>query len=300
MHDVLSRNGYQHVKTPLLFNKGLWEISGHWGKYRENMFLVLDSESGEHDFSLKPMNCPVASPDVRGEEAFVSRAADPLRDAGRAASQRGVRRAERADSRAPVPAGRRAHLPARGPDRRRGASASSRCSTTSTRHSVCRTRPKFATRPEQRIGETRCGTVRRPRCGCAGSDRSRLRAEGGRRRVLRAEDRLRREPTPSAERGSSAPSSSTTPRPSASTCGTVGEDNHEHRPVVIHRAIFGSFERFIAILIEHFAGDFPLWLAPEQVRVLPINDELADDAASSSRSCAPPACAPRWMIGRRR
>ncbi|MEX0907173.1 MAG: threonine--tRNA ligase, partial [Gemmatimonadota bacterium] len=57
-----------------------------------------------------------------------------------------------------------------------------------------------------------------------------------------------------------------------------GEDNHEHRPVVIHRAIFGSFERFIAILIEHFAGDFPLWLAPEQVRVLPITDEVNDDA----------------------
>jgi threonyl-tRNA synthetase len=53
----------------------------------------------------------------------------------------------------------------------------------------------------------------------------------------------------------------------------VGEDNKEHRPVVIHRAIFGSFERFIAILIEHFGGAFPLWLAPEQVRVLPITDD---------------------------
>src|SRR5690606_18209459 len=60
----------------------------------------------------------------------------------------------------------------------------------------------------------------------------------------------------------------------------TGDDNTDHRPVIIHRAIFGSFERFIAILIEHFAGDFPLWLAPEQVRVLPINDEVADDARS--------------------
>ena len=50
----------------------------------------------------------------------------------------------------------------------------------------------------------------------------------------------------------------------------VGEDNAEHRPVVIHRAVSGSFERFMAILIEHFAGAFPVWLAPEQVRVLPI------------------------------
>ncbi|MDP3910197.1 MAG: threonine--tRNA ligase, partial [Gemmatimonadales bacterium] len=52
----------------------------------------------------------------------------------------------------------------------------------------------------------------------------------------------------------------------------VGEDNTEHRPVVIHRAVCGSFERFMGILIEHFAGVFPLWLAPEQVRVLPIAD----------------------------
>ena len=52
----------------------------------------------------------------------------------------------------------------------------------------------------------------------------------------------------------------------------VGADNAEHRPVVIHRAIFGSFERFIAILIEHYAGAFPLWLAPVQAVVLPIAD----------------------------
>jgi threonyl-tRNA synthetase len=58
----------------------------------------------------------------------------------------------------------------------------------------------------------------------------------------------------------------------------VGEDNHAHRPVVIHRAVSGSFERFIAILIEHFAGVFPVWLAPEQVRVLPVSDHQRDAA----------------------
>ena len=52
----------------------------------------------------------------------------------------------------------------------------------------------------------------------------------------------------------------------------IGADNAEHRPVIIHRAIFGSFERFIAILIEHYAGAFPLWLAPVQAIVLPISD----------------------------
>ena len=58
----------------------------------------------------------------------------------------------------------------------------------------------------------------------------------------------------------------------------TGPDNQPHRPVMIHRAPFGSMERFMGILIEHFAGAFPLWLAPEQVRVLPISDKFADYA----------------------
>jgi threonyl-tRNA synthetase len=63
----------------------------------------------------------------------------------------------------------------------------------------------------------------------------------------------------------------------------VGEDNTLHRPVVIHRAVSGSLERFIAILVEHFAGAFPIWLAPEQVRVLPISDDLAPQATEIVR-----------------
>jgi threonyl-tRNA synthetase len=58
----------------------------------------------------------------------------------------------------------------------------------------------------------------------------------------------------------------------------TGADNQPHRPVMIHRAPFGSMERFMGILIEHFAGAFPLWLAPEQVRVLPISDKFNDYA----------------------
>jgi len=58
IRELQQRADYQEIKTPLLYNKLLWERSGHWGKYRENMFMVLDNESGEHDFSLKPMNCP--------------------------------------------------------------------------------------------------------------------------------------------------------------------------------------------------------------------------------------------------
>jgi threonyl-tRNA synthetase len=53
----------------------------------------------------------------------------------------------------------------------------------------------------------------------------------------------------------------------------TGEDNEEHRPVMIHRALYGSYERFFMVLIEHFDGKFPLWLAPEQVRILPVSDD---------------------------
>ena len=60
----------------------------------------------------------------------------------------------------------------------------------------------------------------------------------------------------------------------------IGADNSEHRPVVIHRAIFGSFERFLALLIEHYAGAWPLWLAPVQVAILPIADRHRDHALS--------------------
>lgn len=69
--------------------------------------------------------------------------------------------------------------------------------------------------------------------------------------------------------------------------GYIGSDNAEHRPVIIHRAIYGSFERFIGILIEHFAGNFPVWLAPEQVRVLPMMErhmEWADSVVSQLRA----------------
>ena len=60
----------------------------------------------------------------------------------------------------------------------------------------------------------------------------------------------------------------------------AGEDNREHTPYVIHRALLGSLERFIGILIEHYGGDFPVWLAPEQVRVLPVAEAHATDAES--------------------
>ena len=75
----------------------------------------------------------------------------------------------------------------------------------------------------------------------------------------------------------------------------MGADNQEHRPVMIHRALMGAFERFIGILIEHYAGEFPLWLAPVQARVLPIADRHLDYAREVASKLPPrPASASRW------
>ena len=111
MRELASATGYQEIKTPLLYNKSLWEISGHWGKYRENMFLVLDKETGEHDFSLKPMNCPSHHLYYGTRKHSYRELPLRLRDVRRAAPERGLRRARRADPRAPVPAGRLPRLP---------------------------------------------------------------------------------------------------------------------------------------------------------------------------------------------
>ena len=82
--------------------------------------------------------------------------------------------------------------------------------------------------------------------------------------------------TASAASGSWARCNSTTTCPKRFELEYVGADNHTHRPVMIHRAPFGSMERFCGILIEHFAGAFPLWLAPEQARVVPISERFVD------------------------
>ena len=277
MHDTLSDNEYQHVRTPLMFNKGLWEISGHWGKYRENMFLVLDSESGEHDFSLKPMNCP--SHHLMYAAKKHSYRELPIRYATQDALHRNevsgalsgltrVRQFSQDD----------AHLYLREDQitdevQRLVALINYFYSTLGLTYTA-----KFATRPEVRIGD----------------DSMWDRAEGALRSALETiglEYELKE--GDGAFYGPKIDFDVADAIGRTWQLGTIqldyaaperfdlwysGEDNHEHRPVVIHRAIFGSFERFIAILIEHFAGDFPLWLAPEQVRVLPINDEVADSA----------------------
>lgn len=278
----LQRDGYQEIRTPLLYNKGLWEISGHWGKYRENMFLVHNTETGEHDMSLKPMNCPShhllygTGKHSYKELPIRYSTYDVLHRNEVSGALSGLTRVRQfaqddchiylMESQIPQEVRRLTDF-ILGYYRTFGLEATL----------------KFATRPEQRIGD----------------DAMWDRAEGALRAALEATGLpYELKPGDGAFYGPKIDFDVADSIGRKWQLGTiqldyaaperfdlqyVGEDNHEHRPVVIHRAVNGSFERFIAILIEHFAGAFPLWLAPEQVRVLPISDQQAEAAAEVHR-----------------
>ena len=272
------RDHFQEIKTPLLYNKGLWEISGHWGKYRENMFLVLNKETNEHDSSLKPMNCP--SHFLLYQSKKHSYRELPLRYVtfdvlhrnevtGALSGLTRVRQFQQDDC----------HVFLMESQIAEEVNFLLRFILEYYETFGLKATVKFATRPEVRIG----------------SDDLWDRAEDGLRKALDSTGYpYELKPGDGAFYGPKIDFDVTDSIGRAWQLGTiqldynnperfdltyVGEDNAVHRPVVIHRAVSGSFERFIAILIEHFAGAFPLWLAPEQVRVLPISDDVRDAAA---------------------
>jgi threonyl-tRNA synthetase len=266
------KDDFLEIRTPLLYTKELWEQSGHWGKYRENMFLVLDKESGEHDMSLKPMNCPshhlyyaarthsyrelplrYATLDVlhRNELSGALSGLTRVRQFAQDDCHVYLREDQIADEVAFLTHFILGHYETFG--------------LTSVL--------KFATRPEQRIG----------------TDEQWDRAEDALRQALEATGHeYEVEPGDGAFYGPKIDFHVTDSIGRSWQLGTiqldynaperfdlsyVGQDNAPHRPVVIHRAVCGSFERFLAILIEHYAGAFPTWLAPEQVRILPISEQ---------------------------
>jgi threonyl-tRNA synthetase len=275
----LQRDDYQEVMTPLLYNKALWEISGHWGVYRENMFLVLDRETGEHDFALKPMNCP--SHHLLFASKKHSYRELPLRFntydvlhrnevSGALSGLTRVRQFRQDDCHIYLMESQIADEVKRLTTFILGYYAAFGLTATL----------KFATRPAERVG----------------SDELWDTAERGLREALEATGQpYELKPGDGAFYGPKIDFDVTDSIGRHWQLGTIqldysqperfdlsytGEDNHAHRPVLIHRAVSGSFERFIAILIEHFAGAFPVWLSPEQVRVLPIADDLAPHAAA--------------------
>ena len=273
------KDAFQEIKTPLLYTKTLWEQSGHWGKYRENMFLVLNTETNEHDMGLKPMNCPshhlyfatarrsyrelplrLVTFDVlhRNELSGALSGLTRVRQFAQDDCHVYLREEQIADEVKFLTDFILGHYEAFG----------------------LQATLKFATRPEQRIGD----------------DAMWDRAEAALKSALEATGRpYTVKEGDGAFYGPKIDFDVTDSLGRAWQLGTiqldyaaperfdlnyVGEDNAEHRPVVIHRAVCGSFERFIAILIEHYAGAFPLWLAPLQATVLPIADRHTEYARS--------------------
>jgi threonyl-tRNA synthetase len=268
MREVLFPAGYVEVKTPLVYNKALWEKSRHWSHYRENMFLI---ESEGETMSVKPMNCP-------GHFLTFASQTHSYRDLP-------VRFHEQTPLHRNEASGVLSGLTRV----RQFSQDDAHCFVTQDQigdeverliRLVQRVygdfglsfTAKLSTRPEQYLGEIatwdHAEAQLRAALDAAGMAYTINEGDGafyGPKIDFDVTDAIGR-------KWQCATIQLDYQQPENFDLKYTGADNAEHRPVVIHRAIFGSFERFIAILIEHYAGAFPLWLAPVQAVVLPIAD----------------------------
>jgi threonyl-tRNA synthetase len=276
MRDVLFPAGYQEVKTPIIFNKALWETSGHWEHYRDNMFLVKSSD--EEEMALKAMNCPghllVFASETRSYKDLPLRLHEqtPLHRneaSGVLSGLTRVRQFSQDDAHCFVMESQIAE------EVERLLRLVQRVyGDFGMQYAV-----KLSTRPAKFLGEVatwdRAEAALKQALDAAGQAYTINAGDGafyGPKLDFDITDAIGRS-------WQCATIQLDYQMPERFDLKYVGSDNAEHRPVVIHRAIFGSFERFIAILIEHYAGAFPLWLAPVQVILLPIADRHAAYAA---------------------
>ncbi len=277
--DVHKRAGYVEVETPIILNRRLWETSGHWDHYKENMYtLKIDEE----DFAIKPMNCPggmlVYKTDMRSYKDFPMR----LGEVGR------VHRHELSGALHGLMRVRAftqddAHifmLPEQIKDEIKG--VANLIDEVYTKFGF-KYHVELSTRPEDSMG----------------SDEEWEMAENALKEALEELNLpYKLNEGDGAFYGPKIDFQLEDCIGRTWQCGTiqldfqlpqrfdltyVGTDGEKHRPIVIHRVAFGSIERFIGILIEHFAGKFPTWLAPQQVRILPITDRHVEYAESLAK-----------------
>ncbi|RMX07672.1 threonine--tRNA ligase [Corticibacter populi] len=273
MRNVYRENGYQEVKGPQILDKGLWEKTGHWDKYRENMFVT---ESEKRDYALKPMNCP-------GHLLIFNQGIKSYRDLP-------LRYGEFGQCHRNEPSGGLHGI------------MRVRAFTQDDGHIFCTEEQlqqevhhftevlqrvykdfgftdiiyKVATRPEKRIGSEeswdKAEAALIESLKASGCEYRIAEGDGafyGPKLEYTLRDALGRE----WQCGTIQVDPSMPERLDAEY---VGEDGARHRPLMLHRAIVGSLERFIGILIEHYAGALPVWLSPQQVSVLNITDAQAD------------------------
>jgi len=276
MRDVLFPAGYVEVKTPLVYNKALWERSGHWKHYQANMFLI---ESEGETMSVKPMNCPghflTYASEVHSYRDLPIRFHEqtPLHRneaSGVLSGLTRVRQFAQDDAHCfvmPEQIGDEVERLIRLVQRVYG---DFELSFTA----------KLSTMPDEHMGTVETWQhaeaqlkASLEQAGMAYTINEKDGAFYGPKIDFDVTDAIGR-------KWQCATIQLDYMQPENFDLKYIGADNAEHRPVVIHRAIFGSFERFIAILIEHYAGAFPLWLAPVQAVVLPIADRHLDYARS--------------------
>jgi threonyl-tRNA synthetase len=265
-----ARRGYVEVKTPLIYDKALWVTSGHWDKFRENMFLI-PGDNEEQTYGIKPMNCPghmlLFGSQLRSYRDLPLRYAEaaPLHRNELAGALHGLTRV--------------------------------RYVTQDDAHIFC-TREQIEAELDGTLEYLRdlyglFGLVPRAELSTRpddklGADEEWDFTEG---ELVRALERHEISYFVGAGEGSfygpKIDLHMTDVLDRSWQLGTIqldaqmparfgltymGQDNREHPVYVVHRAFFGSFERFIGILVEHYAGAFPFWLAPVQLRVLPVGE----------------------------
>ena len=276
MRSVLIPAGYVEVKAPIIFNKALWETSGHWQHYRENMFLV---ESEGEQMGLKAMNCPghflIYASDVRSYRDLPIRLHEqtPLHRheaSGVLSGLTRVRQFSQDDGHCFVM------------ESQIGEEVERLLRLVQRVYGDFGLEPamKLSTRPAEFLGkiEQWDHAERELRRALDAVGQAYVVNEGdgafyGPKIDFDVVDAIGR-------KWQCATIQLDYQMPERFDLKYVGADNAEHRPVVIHRAIFGSFERFVALLIEHYGGAFPLWLSPVQVAVLPLADRHVDYARS--------------------
>ncbi len=276
--------GYQEVKTPILYASDLWKTSGHWDKFREHMYLL---EIEEREFGMKPMNCPAHCLIFKSHRRSYRELPLRMNEVGL------VHRHEPSGSLHGLMRVRHitqddAHLFVTVDQIEEEVQGVLGFALDLYELFTMHFKIELSTRPEVRVGD----------------DAIWDKAEEALHNVLQARGiDYRVNEGDGAFYGPKIDIHLTDSLGRSWQCGTVqldfnmperfelsytGADDRDHRPVMIHRALLGSFERFIGILIEHYGGAFPLWLAPVQVVVLPISDrhvlaaELARDALAAA------------------
>jgi threonyl-tRNA synthetase len=268
--------GYLEVRTPQMWDVELWKRSGHWDKYRDELFLV---PHGETNFGLKPMNCPghmlLFASKLRSYREL------PLRYAEAA----GLHRNEPTGALHGLLRVRQIHQD----------DAHVFCTEDQVQAEIDEmfdyvgflydkfgvrdlAHAELATRPDNKLGTDaqwdHTEGLLRAALERQGIPYEVMEGEGafyGPKIDFFMDDAMGRP----WQMGTIQIDSQ---QPARLGCAYVGPDNREHTPYVIHRALFGSLERFIGILIEHYGGAFPFWLAPVQVRIVPVGEDHRGDA----------------------